>query len=114
MKGEFSAPSDMSMEMNAQDASDIASLLDSLQTHEYLSRKYRVKGDEWYEIGNDRFSMEYHNLAAEEDRRVRAILIELEDRLGPAGSILSPGSERIEDIRVKAEALPGPWSEERE
>ncbi len=112
LKGDFSAPSDMSMEMNAQEAPYIASLLDSLQTHEYLSRKYRVKGDEWYEIGNDRFSMEYHNLAAEEDRRVRAILIELEDRLGPAGSILSPGSERIEDIIVKAEALPSPWSEE--
>jgi hypothetical protein len=114
LKGEFSAPSDMSTEINAKEAPDIASLLASLQTHEYLSRKYRVKGDEWYEIGNNHFSMEYHNLAAEEDRRIRAILIELEDRLGPAGSILPPGSERIEDIKVKAEALPSPWTEEKE
>ncbi|MGA2027256.1 MAG: hypothetical protein ABSH17_09350 [Syntrophobacteraceae bacterium] len=114
LKGEFCAPSDISTEMNAQEALHIASLLDSLQTHEYLCRKYRCKGDEWYEIGNNRFSMEYHNLAAEEDRSVRAILIELEGSLGPAGSILSPGSERIEDIRMKAEALPSPWSEEED
>ena len=112
LKDEFSAPSDMSTEMTAQEVLDITSRLDSLRTHEYLSRKYRVKGDEWYEIGNKRFSMEYHNLASEEDRKVRAILIELESRLGPAGSILSPGSEGIEDRRVKAEALPSPWSEE--
>jgi hypothetical protein len=94
--------------MTAEEALDIASLLDSLQTHEYLSRKYRVKGDEWYEMGNNRFSMEYHNLAAEEDRRIRAILIELESKLGPAGSILSPGSEGIEDRRVKADHSPVP------
>jgi hypothetical protein len=114
LKGEPSAPSDKSTEMTAEEALDIASLLDSLQTHEYLSRKYRVKGDEWYEMGNNRFSMEYHNLAAEEDRRIRAILIELESKLGPAGSILSPGSEGIEDRRVKAEPLPSPWGEEED
>jgi hypothetical protein len=114
LKGEPSSPSDKSTEMTAEEALDIASLLDSLQTHEYLSRKYRVKGDEWYEMGNNRFSMEYHNLAAEEDRRIRAIRIELESKLGPAGSILSPGSEGIEDRRVKAEPLPSPWGEEED
>ncbi len=103
---EFSGPSDMSTEMTAQEALDIASSLDALRTHEYLARKYRFKGDAYYEIGNDRFSMEYHNLAAEEERRAKVILIKLEERLGPAGSILSPDSERMEDIRVKAEGAP--------
>lgn len=76
--------------MKDQEALDIASLLDALRTHEYLSRKYRFKGDEYYEIGNDRFSMEYHNRAAEEERSAKTMLVELEERLGPAGSILSP------------------------
>lgn len=105
-----SGPADMNTGMNAHEALDIASLLDSLQTNEYLSRKHRFKGDEWYEIGNGSLSMEHHNLAAEQDRRARAIRIELEERLGPAGSILPPDLERMEDIRVEAEVLPSPWS----
>ena len=102
--------SDLAEELDAQEGLHIASRLDMLRIYEYNSRKYRCKGDEYYEIGNQRFSMEYHNLAAEEERRAKEIRRELNDRLGPPGSLLSPGPERMEDMKALAEALPNPWT----
>ena len=101
----------MSTEMTTLEVADIALLLDALRTREYLSRKYRFKGDEYYEIGNHRFSMEYHNLAAQEEREARAILVRLEASLGPAGSLPLPDSQQMRDRRERADALPSPWLE---
>ncbi len=99
--------------MNAQEVHEIASLLDLLRSREYMSRKYRFKGNAWYEIGNHRFSMEYHNLAAEEERSAGAIRSRLEETLGTAGSIPAPDPEVMPAMRTNAEALPNPWVDEQ-
>ncbi|MGO9311904.1 MAG: hypothetical protein ACLQBD_24145 [Syntrophobacteraceae bacterium] len=114
LKGEFSSAgaSVVIPETSTQEAHEIASLLAVLRSHEYLSRKYRRKGDAYYDIGSDRFSMEYHNLAAEEERRADAIRTKLEKTLGAAGSIRAADPKEMDRIRMQAGALPSPWSEE--
>ena len=91
---------------------DIAGWLDSLQSHEYLARKYRFKGDAWYDMKNERLSMEYHNLAADEERQAKEIAARLEERLGQGGEINMPGPEEMEMIRRRASALSDPWDDD--
>jgi hypothetical protein len=55
--------------------------------------------------------MEYHNLGAEEERRAKEIRSELNDRLGPPGSIHSLGPEQMEEMKTRAEALPNAWTD---
>ena len=98
-------------EMSTQETHEIFSLLEVLQAHEYTSRKYRCKGDAYYDIGSHRLSMECHNLGAEEEQRAEAIRTKLEERLGAAGSIRAAGPKEKEKIRVQAKALPDPWSD---
>ena len=97
---------------NSEDVHEIACLLDVLRSREYLSQKYRSKGDAYYDMGNDRISMEHHNLAAEEERRAKTIRAKLEKALGAPGSLPPPDAELMNGIRMTAEALPNPWSEE--
>jgi len=94
-----------------QEIQEVVSLMDVLRSHEYLSRKYRCKGDAYYEIGNHRISMECHNLAAEEERRAKTVRATLEQKLGAAGSLSVPGAEEISRIKMQAEALPSPWNQ---
>jgi hypothetical protein len=101
------------LRMDDQQVQEIASLLDALRTREYLSRKFRFKGDAWYDIGNNRFSMEYHTLAGEEERRAREVRSRIEETLGAAGSIPAPDPQVLPAIRMKAEALPDPWTGEQ-
>ncbi|MGA2403063.1 MAG: hypothetical protein ABSG91_15380 [Syntrophobacteraceae bacterium] len=97
---------------NSEDVHEIACLLDVLRSREYLSQKYRSKGDAYYDMGNDRISMEHHNLAAEEERRAKTIRAKLEKALGAPGSLPPPDAELMNGIRMTAEAFPNPWSEE--
>ncbi len=114
LKGEISSvgSSAPAPEMSTQEVHEIASLLGVLRSSENLSRKYRCKGDAYYDMGRDRFSMEYHDLAAEEERGAKIIRAKLEETLGAAGSIPAEGPEEMDEIRMRAEALPSPWGEE--
>jgi hypothetical protein len=113
LKDEFSSvgASAAIPEMSTQEIREISSLLAALKSHEYLSRKYRCKGDVYYDIGSHRFSMEYHNLAAEEEQRAKGIRTKLEEMLGAPGSIRAAGPKEIDKIRMQAKALPDPWSD---
>jgi len=97
------------VEATGKEAEEVIFMLEALRSHEYLSRKYRYKGDAYYDAGNDRFSMEYHNLAAEEEKKARDLRTRIGNILGPAGEISTPGPSEIDLIRRDAEALPNPW-----
>lgn len=98
--------------MSIQERDRIAGWLEALQLHEYFSRKYRFKGDAWYELKNERFSMEYHHLAAEEERKAEELAARLEDEFGPGGSIDLPDQKALETIEGQEQILSDPWGDE--
>jgi hypothetical protein len=60
-------------------------LIEALELHEYNVRKYRTRVDSRAEQGNLRSSTEYHALASDESKRVRDLMGQLGDMLGPDG-----------------------------
>lgn len=88
-------------------------LIDRLRTHDYAVRKYRARGDAWYEMGNQRASMEYHGLAAAEERKLAEIENLLEDLLGPRGALPDWLAGDSAAAREAAAALPDPWRDRR-
>jgi bifunctional DNase/RNase len=101
--------------MDAPKDTDIQSWLQDLQWRELQERKYRFKGDVYYE-GNPLSSLaiDCYDAAREEKRKAAEIHEKLRRILGDPGHIACPeDATMIKGINQRALSLPDPWKDER-
>jgi hypothetical protein len=94
------------------DLGEICEWLKELQECERMGRRYRFRGDAFYEAKREQACMECHAMAAEWEKRADGIAERLSKALGPGGIPAEPEESAGEAVAAAA-GMTDPWQDPR-